>query len=174
MQPDLENIKKKIKENRDLIDRITLKLPGFKGFVEEKESYEADSVIRDFLADKIMACKKQVDAVSGDLSHTGEDMKSLKKLDSVNMNFERIFKKTKHADYGKSSLTSRLKISEEDKNRLLEYDWRLIATLDSFQEMIKKLKKKEDFDATVDGIKEKIDEFEKLFDDRKYVIMEVI
>ena len=50
MEPDLDGIKKKVEEGRDLLDRIMLKLPGFKGYVEKSEKYDADMIIRNFLS----------------------------------------------------------------------------------------------------------------------------
>ena len=175
MQPDLSNIKKRIKNSRDLIDRITTKIPGFKGFVEEKESYEADRIVRDFAADKISSIKKNVTSIFSDLSGSG-NIQFLKDLESLNLKLEKIYKKVKFADYGTSASTSSIKISDDDKNRLLEYDWRLIGELDVFDEMIQKLKteNEEEFKTNFKLMKTKIDEFEKSFDDRKFVIMEVL
>ena len=47
MQPDLNNLKSKIQANRDFITKIAVGLPGFKGYVEKAENYDADRMVRE-------------------------------------------------------------------------------------------------------------------------------
>lgn len=175
MQPDLENVKKKIKENRDLVDRITSSLPGYNGYVEKSENFDTDKILREFISDRIAVLKREVDSISGDFFKKGEN-RYLSDLDSLNVNLERLLKKCRYADYGTSKSFSNMKISEEDLNRLLEYDWRMIGSLDEFDKIISGLNSNEEdeFTANYKNMKEKIKEFEKAFDERKYVILEVI
>jgi len=179
MQPDLSNIKNRIKGNRDIIDNLTVKLgtiiPGFGGFVEAAESYAADQVVRDFMADKIQKIKGEISDITSAMSRDGK-FEFLGDLDSLGLNLEKLFKKAKYADYGSSASASKLKVTEADKERLLEYDWRLISNLDEFNELITKLKAAQggDFKTAVNAVRDKIKNFETLLDERKNVVMEVI
>jgi len=58
----------------------------------------------------------------------------------------------------------------------LEYDWRLIADLDEFDELFATLKSADDngFKDALKAFKTKLNEFETAFDKRKNVLMEVI
>ena len=175
MQPDLNNLKSKIQGNRDLIDRITTGLPGFKGYVEKSENYDADKIIRGFIADKILSAKKNLGIISGDHARKG-DFAVTQEFDSLSNLLEGLLKKVEFADYGVSGGFSKIKITEEDQNRLLEYDWRLITAFDEVNQLFSSLSslQAEALIAEISSIKTKIREFEKNFDDRKYVIMEVI
>lgn len=175
MQPNLDNVKKKIQENRDLIDRITLKFPGFKGYVEKAESYAADQVVRNLIVDRLQGMKNEVSAKSSALVKKNEHS-SLPDLDSLSIRLETVIKKCQHADFGTTASTSQLKISEDDKSRLLEYDWRLISALDDLDKMVKDLAAcpAEGLAAAIGGIDGKTREFEKNFDDRKNVLLEVL
>lgn len=175
MQPDLENIKKKVEESRDLIDKISTKVPGFSSMVEQAESYAADQVVRDFMADRVQGLKGELGEVSGRFSRE-KVYDLMTDLDSLNINFEKLYKKTKFADYASSASASGLKVSDKDKERLLEYDWRLIASLDEFDDVMGRLKgaSREDAPAILNEIRSKISEFEKSFDERKNAIMEVL
>jgi len=175
MQPDLNNLKAKIQANRDFIDRIATGLPGFKGYVEKSENYDADKMIRGFVADKILSSKKTLGIISGDNVRNG-NLAVTQDLDSLSHLLEGLVKKVEFADYGVSGGFSKIKISEEDQNRLLEYDWRLITAFDEVYNLFANLSSLQG-DALINeikNIKTKIREFEKNFDDRKYVIMEVI
>jgi len=175
MQPDLNNLKAKIQSNRDLIDRITTGLPGFKGYVEKSENYDADKIIRNFIADKILSAKKNLGVISGDIVRSG-NFTVTQDFDSLSNLLEGLLKKVEFADYGVSGGFSKIKITEEDQNRLLEYDWRLITAFDEVFKLFANLStlQGEALTAEISSIKTKIREFEKNFDDRKYVIMEVI
>jgi len=174
MQPDLESIKGKIKGSRDLIDRLTTKIPGFEGFVEKSESYEADRVIKDFIVDKIKSLKTLLSEIVSDFSREG-DTKNLSGLDSLGLNLEGLINKVQFADSGSTSKTSKIKISEADKNRLLEYDWRLIGDLDIFDEILNKIRSNnEETKTNISDFRTKLRDFEKAFDERKNIILEVI
>jgi hypothetical protein len=173
MQPDLESIKGKIKGKRDLIDRLTTKIPGFEGFVEKSESYEADRVIRDFIVDKIKLLKSIINEIATDFSRDG-NIENLSGLDSLGLNLEGLLGKVKFAESGSTSKTSKIKIEEADKNRLLEYDWRLIGDLDIFDEILTKIRSNEDTKTDISDFRTKLRDFEKAFDERKNIILEVI
>ncbi len=175
MQPDLNNLKAKIQANRDFIDRITTKLPGFKGYVEKSENYDADRMVREFIADRVLSAKKSLNVMSGDLVKSGE-LQTIQEIDSIQNLLEGLLKKIQYADYGASGGFSKIRITEEDQNRLLEYDWRLISSFDEINTLTSKLQsiQGDQLVQEMKTIKQKIRDFDKSVDDRKYVIMEVI
>ncbi len=175
MHPDIDNIKQKVQSNRDLLDRITAGVPGFKGYVEKKERYETDKIIREFCADKIHSQKGRIDSIAADFFRkSGSNYLAV--LDNLSLQFERIFKKCKFADYGSSANLSGAKITEEDENRLLEFDWRILDIADEIKLSVDELasKMEDDFEANFKIIKSKLDEFDSVFEKRKHVLMEVI
>jgi hypothetical protein len=175
MQPDLGNVKKRINEGGDYLDGLIAKVPGFKGYFEKAAMYDADRVIRTFLADRILGLKKSIDAVMREMPAIGGDS-NLAALDSINVILERANKKCRYADYGSGASFSKIKFTQEDSDRLLEYDWRMIGKLDDSESAIAKLKSagKDEISGLAADARKKIEEFEKNFEDRKNVIMEVI
>ncbi len=175
MQPDMENIKQKIKENRDLLDRITAKLPGFSGYVEKTEMYEANKIIRNFMVDRLQSYKNEVNSISKEYFDSGKS-DLLKDLESLGTSLERVLKKCEQADFGTSGSHAGVKVTEEDQNRLLEYDWRLITTLDELEGGLNQIRTAEGEKAKgqIKTFLDQLRTFEKSFDDRKNVILEVI
>ena len=175
MQPDLNSLKEKLQANRDFITRIASGIPGFKGYVEKAENYDADRMIREFIAEKVLTAKKNLGMLSGDLSRES-DLAALPDLDSLSNLLEGILKKVQYAEYGASGSFSKIKITEDDQNRLLEFDWRLIAQFDEVLSVISGIQslRGDELKAAVKPVKTRLLEFEKTFDERKYVIMEVI
>ncbi|HOG52113.1 MAG TPA: hypothetical protein PKY10_16110, partial [Lentisphaeria bacterium] len=100
---------------------------------------------------------------------------SLGDLDSLSLKMEAMIKKCQHADFGRAAALSSMTISEDDKNRLLEYDWRLISALDGIEKSLGELRNASDAIGTViSGIGDALRAFEKNFDERKNVLLEVI
>ena len=97
MQPDLNNLKAKIQANRDFIDRITTRLPGFNGYVEKSENYDADRMVREFIADRVLSAKKSLNVLSGDLVKSGE-IQTIQEIDSIQNLLEGLLKKIQYAD----------------------------------------------------------------------------
>jgi hypothetical protein len=174
MQPDLGDIRRKIEEGRDFLDNLMLKVPGFKGYVEHSEVYDADRIIRNFMSDRIIDFKKVVDSSLGELVKSGEG-KLLPELDSLNLILERVLKKTKYADYASSSFSG-IKVTVEDQDRILGYDWNLVQVLDEVGGFVERMRSTDSKEllALIKDIKKRIDDFEKAFDGRKSVILEVL
>jgi len=175
MQPNLDNLKKKIQENRDLVSRIVAKFPGYAGYIEKAETYDADRVVRGLIADRIGAFKGVVNGKSSDLAQK-KDRAMLPDLDALSLKMETLIKKCQHADFGKTAALSGMKLSDDDVNRLLEYDWRLISALDEMDAGVNGLRAAtaEDLSAGIVALSDKLRDFEKKFDERKNVLLEVL
>jgi hypothetical protein len=132
-------------------------------------------MIREFIADKILSAKKSLNVMSGELVKSG-DLAIIQEIDSVQNLLEGLLKKVQYADYGVSGGFSRIKISEDDQNRLLEYDWRLISSFDEINIFTANMQnlQGDTLLQEMKNLKQKIRDFDKNIDDRKYVIMEVI
>ncbi len=175
MQPDLNNLKSKIQANRDFITRIAVGLPGFKGYVEKAENYDADRMVREFIADRVSSVKKNLNLLSGELSREA-DLAALPDVDSLAHVLEGVLKKVQYAEYGAAGPFSKIKITEEDQNRLLEFDWRLISKFDEILTFSGGLQttRGDALKQMLKDIKAKVLDFDKTLNERKYVIMEVI
>ncbi len=175
MKPDLNNLKKRIEESRDFIDRIALGIPFFKGYLIKSENYDADSMIRAFLADKLFAVKKNLNSLSTEILKKG-DYETLKDIDSLSHLVEGLLKKVQFAEYGTSGVFSKAKITEDDQNRLLEYDWRLLSSMDELVESADNLLSPgcESLPEGIKSVAGMIADFESAFNERKNVILEVI
>ncbi|MBN1532570.1 MAG: hypothetical protein JXA20_07910 [Spirochaetes bacterium] len=175
MQPDLDKLKNRVQQNRDLVARITTHVPGFTGYVEKAELYDTDAIVRGFLADRIQEMKGEISSLSAELVRRGEHG-AVSEMETLNVALERLFKKCRHTDFGKPAELSHVAIGDEETNRLLEYDWRLISTLDEILPAVRGLASADPgaLGGAIRDVAAKLKEFEKSFDERKNVILEVI
>ena len=172
--PGLDDVKKKIEAGRSSLDNLMLTIPGFSGYVQRTEKYDADKMVRDFLAEKILMFKREVGGVMADFQKKGESA-PLAELDSLSMVLEGTYKKCKYADYGGNSSYSRVKVTLEDQDKILAHDWNLLGGLDDIAAQVKELgaQDAQALPEKIRGIKTLIEGFEKNFDARKNVILEV-
>lgn len=175
MQPNLGNLKKRIRENRDIIDRISAKLPGFKGYADRADSHDADAIIRNLLADRIRKFKNVINAKSLELAKRGEYL-TLPDFESLDIELETVVKKCQHAGSGASASLSRIAVTGDDMARLLEYDWSLITAIDDLEKMADEIRtaSADNLGAVTREFASKLKEFEKNFDERKNVLLEVL
>lgn len=173
MQPDLENLKKRIGESRDLVDKIIDKLPGYTRYVEKGELYEADRVVRGFLASKLLECKKHVDeAIRSETKKNS--LVHLADLESINTLLEKAHKKWRYAEFGRSASTSKINPSSEEMSRVIEFDWRMIAKVDELEKEIAKLSAAENIESEISRIRQLVVDLDKNFDERKNIVLEVL
>lgn len=174
MQPDLENLKKRLGESKDLVDRLIDKLPGYNGYVEKGELYEADRVVRGFIASRLLDCKKHVDEAIRAETKKGL-MEHLADLESINVLLEKAHKKCVNAEFGRSASASKVNPSSEEMTRVIEFDWRMIAKADELEAEIAKLPAAQESVVTEIGrIRQLVSDFERDFDQRKNIVLEVV
>jgi hypothetical protein len=175
MQPNLGDLKKRLRENRDIIDRISAKLPGFKGYADRAESHDADAIIRNLIVDRIRKFKNEINAKSLELSKRGEYL-TLPYLESLDIELEIIVKKCQYAGPGAPASLAPIALAGDDMARLLEYDWSLITAIDDLENMAIEIRSAsaDNLGAVTHDFEIKLKEFEKNFDDRKNVLLEVL
>jgi hypothetical protein len=172
--PAIEKIKDKVRQGRDVVDRILAAIPGYKSYVESAEAYDSDKVVREYLADRIIRLKSEITSFSAGLVRKGEHG-IVKEIESVTIFMERILKKCQYADYS-SSIFAKMKVSEAEKSKLVEYDSMLLTLLDETSSLVSSLDQTETtgIEQVLNSIKNKLKIFEKAYEDRKFKIMEGI
>ncbi len=175
MQPDVNKLKQRIRENRDLVDKIASKLPGFKGYADKSDSHDADKMIREIIVDIVKRIKNEVNAASRDLVKGGKYM-ILPDFESLETKLETLIKKCGYAASGSTTPVSRAALTEDDKSRLLEYDWKLISAIEELEKTAKDILSaaQDNPGPAAKKFEAKLNEFESHFDERKNILREVL
>ncbi len=173
MQPDLESMKQRLEGHRDLVDRLTGKIPGYETYVQDKESYTADQVVRDLLADDLQKAKDLLNRKVSDLSRKGET-EHFQEMESLALLFEKLIKRTRNAEYSPSEL-SHMTLPEDLRITLVEYDWRLASETEVVIQAVRNLDKGEAGIAdSLASLRDILYAFEESLEKRKSLIMEAI
>ncbi|MBI4537543.1 MAG: hypothetical protein HY712_06260 [candidate division NC10 bacterium] len=173
MEPDIRSIRRKHEDSRTLLDNLLKKLPGFKGYMHYRERYASDRMMRTYLADVLISCKGEVDAIAKRLAQRGE-LAILPELNGINETLEKNAKTCQAADFGASSSFSsaQAKFTSADQDRLIQYDTSLLGKVEAVRAAVAKLAGTEQVDAAGIGeVFRPIKEFERAFADRQHVLM---
>lgn len=166
---------KKVESEARLLERIMLVVPGFKGYKQKEMRREADKLVRDHFARMLQKNRNNLqDIYKTLLASRLEEVAGA--AEKVIIKLDRISAKVEHASYGYSGFFDAIKISEDDLNRMLEFDVKLLDNSKGFDDLVKVFKNE------VDGQKfgnafthqselsKMLDSLEEAFDDRVEVI----
>jgi hypothetical protein len=166
------------KSQMRLGERIVAAIPGFRGYKEKELRRESDKLIRNHLHLKLSESKDDLKAVFQKLSDR-RYFDVITDMDRLMAKVDRIAEKVNHASYGYSGFFDVVKVTEENLDRMIDFDNKLVgeaeglaADVDAFKAEIAKGETKNTKDK-IQNIADKIEAFEETFDKRQEVILGV-
>ena len=166
------------KSQMRLSERIVAAIPGFRGYKEKELRRESDKLIRNHLHRKLSESKDDLKSVFQKLSDR-RYFDVLTDMDRLMAKVDRIEEKVNHASYGYSGFFDVVKVKEENLDRMIDFDNKLVdavdglaADVDVFKAEIAKGETK-DLKEKVQNITDKIEAFEETFDKRAEIILGV-
>jgi hypothetical protein len=166
------------KKQMRLGERIVAAIPGFRGYKEKELRRESDKLIRNHLYLKLSKSKNDLKAVFQKLSDR-RYFDVLTDMDRLMAKVDRVAAKVNHASYGYAGFFNIVKVKEENLDRMIAFDSKLVdaaeglaAYVDVFKAEIAKGETKNSKER-IQNITDKIDAFEETFDKRQEVILGV-
>jgi len=175
---DKERVYEKAKKQMRLSERILAAIPGFRGYKEKELRRESDRLVRNHLHRKLSAAKSDLKDVFQKLSDR-RLFEALTDLDRLVAKFDRVAAKIDHASYGYAGFFDVVKVTEENLDRMVDFDNQLtddvekiVNEVEAFKtevmkQEIKKAKER------IQHLVETLEAFEKTFDKRGEVILGV-
>jgi hypothetical protein len=167
-----------VKGQLRLSERLATVIPGFRGYKEKELRRESDRLIRNHLFRKLSAAKDDLRVIFQQLSDR-RWFDVLTDMDRLTAKFDRVAEKVNHASYGYSGFFDAVKVKEENLDRMIEYDNKLVDEADSLAREVETFKAEAvqgDFKNAKDRIQvltSKVEAFESSFDKRAEVILGV-
>jgi len=166
------------KKQMRLGERIVAAIPGFRGYKEKELRRESDKLIRNHIHLKLSESKDDLRTVFQKLSDR-RYFDIITDMDRLMAKVERITEKVNHASYGYSGFFNIVKVREENLDRMIDFDNKLVDEaegladeVDAFKAEIAKGETK-NADERIQNITDKIEAFEETFDKRAEVILGV-
>lgn len=129
----MSDLRQYVEENRGLLKKIELSIPGFRGYRIREDLRTADNILRSYIADQIETeIKRPIEGIA-------EKLTKLLELDSIGEVRECINQikgleaKVRHAEHGYSGVSPQFKTEEKELNRIYEFDLALLNQLRDIQ-----------------------------------------
>ena len=168
------DLRSKVEEDRGLLKKIELLIPGFRGYRKREDLRAADSLLRQQLAARMKEVNKKFENSREELTKAMElalinDMGDILKLS------RQIENKIRHAEQGYTGISADYRIEEHELNKLYEWDLSMLQTIISLE------KTAQDLNSSITGqdgtagskmkdIKNGLKEFNSVFDKRISII----
>ena len=154
-------------EQRNIIESILRRIPGFHGYLEKEYRRKSDDLQRDWLADRLQRSKRAIDDLSRPLADAGQ-IDLLPQIDRIRARLDKLIGRIRGAVQGYSGFFDLVRVDEERLDRVYEQDMALMEQLDPLAEAIEKLPAEPDqLTATMPELLRRIDEVEQLWDVRE-------
>jgi hypothetical protein len=163
------------KKQMSLSERIVAAIPGFRGYKEKELRRESDKLIRNHLHLKLSKAKSDLKTVFQKLSDR-RWFDVLTDMDRLMAKVDRVTEKVIHASYGYSGFFDVVKVKEENLDRMIDFDNKLVDEVNSLTADADAFKAElitGEFKNSKEGIQnltEKLETFEETFDKRDEVI----
>ncbi len=148
-------------DQRNWLERLGDKIPGYSGYVEKERRRDVDKLHREHLADRLRATKQPVSDLVRELSSTGR-LFEVGPLERVSKKIDQIENRVRFASYGYAGFFDAVKIEEPQLERIYRFDLSLVEKVEEFERHARELSGKS---STADGLKQAAAEIERAADD---------
>ena len=108
-------------EQRNWLERLGAKIPGFKGYQDRELRRDVDRMQREHISRELGVLKGSVRTRARDYTDAGQ-IGSLHLFDRLDRKLDGLSQSIRFADYGVSGLFDVVKILDEELEKLYEYD----------------------------------------------------
>ncbi len=114
-----------IKGEMSGLEKLTAKIPGYKGYKEKELRREADKLLREHIANQMRTVKKELNALQQDLVSAGKyDL--MDEAESAATQLQTFIDRIRTATYGYGGLFDAVRIKEDDLDKVYQFDESLV------------------------------------------------
>jgi hypothetical protein len=164
----------KVKDSRTILEKLTDFIPGWGGYQERQARRKADQIMRQTLADKLAARRRELDVVQKDLINSGR-IDLVDDVGSAVTQLQTFADRVRLASYGYSGLFDAVKINEAELEQMYNFDMALFEYVGRLETAIGHLR---DLIPSGEGLEQPIRiiqdicrEANTTFDEREHVIL---
>jgi hypothetical protein len=128
-----DNLVARMKQDRGWLAKQMEKVGLFKGYLENTTIWEADKLVREEIARRLVEAKTPVNAAIRTASQDVRAGEQLSALERLLNRLDRATGKVRFADYGHSAISGKIKIREADLARLLAADREIFNGLEAVE-----------------------------------------
>ena len=128
----MTDLREKVEDDRGLIKKIEMVIPGFRGYRKREDLRIADSLLREQLANRLKGVERDIEGCRQSLAKKME-MDLLEDAAELVNKITATEGKVRHAEQGYTGISADYRIEETELNRLYEWDLGLLAHIESLK-----------------------------------------
>jgi len=148
-------------EQRNWLERLGDKIPGYSGYVAKERRRDIDKLHREHLADRLRGAKQPVNDAVRELSSTGR-LFEVGPLDRALKKIDQIENRVRFASYGYAGFFDVQKIEEPQLERIYSFDLALVEKVEALERVAGELGGRA---ASAEGLKQAAGDLERAADD---------
>ncbi len=167
----MKDLRERVKEDRGLLKKIEMAIPGFRGYRKREDLRIADSLLRAQLAEQLGQVGDRIELCKQELSKRME-LEVLDSIGSLTNHIQMTQNRVRHAEHGYSGVSADYRIMEDELNRLYEWDLNLLSEIEDLSKAVDTLQNAIDIGNSaeigekIDAVEADIRDFNDLFDKR--------
>jgi hypothetical protein len=165
------DLRDRVKEDRGLLKKLELAIPGFRGYRKREDLRIADSLLRNQLANNLGKIREKIELARQDLAEKME-MDLIDNMAQLMNNITSMENRVRHAEQGYSGISADFNVREDELNKLYEWDLNLLSDIESLSNSASTLQSTvgtgntSEIDQKINEVKNEIREFDSLFEKR--------
>jgi hypothetical protein len=163
------------KSQRNPLERLGAKIPGFRGFQDRELRRDVDKLQREYLAAELGRLKSILRDQARDYTDAGK-LGALNGFDRLDRQLDGLSQAVRFSDYGATGLFDAVKIGEPELQRLYEFDLSVLDDVTLLEDEIAAVPAPggEDPAAALDKVQQRVRALEDKWRDRKQVVGDVV
>ncbi len=172
------DLRERVKEDRGLLKKLELAIPGFRGYRKREDLRIADSLLRKQLADNLGDIKERIELCRQDIAKKME-MELLNEIGELMNHITSTENRVRHAEQGYTGISMDYNIREDELNRMYEWDLNLISDIEGLSNSVNSLEttigtgKATEINQKINDLENEIRAFNSLFDKRIQTIADL-
>jgi hypothetical protein len=123
------------REQRNWLERLMAKIPGFKSYVNRELRRDVDKLQREHLSGEVREIRDRLRGMARDYTDAGR-IPVLQGFDRLDKKLDGLSQAIRFADYGNSGFFDPVKIGEPELERLYEHDCSILDDLEALDTQV--------------------------------------
>ena len=168
----MPDIRDRVEQDRGLLKKIQMMIPGYAGYRRREDIRAADNLLRIQLANQLKGVRGELENIRDGMAMDGK-IQGLQGIGNIIFTVEGLEAKVRHAEGGYSGISATIRIEETELDKLYEYDYAMLDSLDKAAAVVPMIRDAGDpksFEASLKASREAVAGFETAWKNRTMAV----